>query len=151
VVFNVFFAAHPIHDRPRVLGNMIQTIWHFWCRALWCSMLGALFMIWLACTFVSVIFIPMMMFFSEPPETLLGKMHLGMVCGGLSFLMLALWCMCPFGMMKDDFALASCRRNVIASIAQKIAKVTAAAGCHILAVAGVVLVVRTFMMIWARG
>jgi hypothetical protein len=130
--------------------RMMQTIWHFWCRALWYSVLSALFMIWLACTFVSVIFIPMMMFFSDPPETLLGKIHQGTFCGGLSFLMLALWCMCPFGMMKDDFAPASCRRNVIASIAQKIAKVTATIGCHILAVTGVVLVVRTVMMVWAR-
>jgi hypothetical protein len=131
--------------------RMIQTLWHFWCRALFYSCMVSLLGVWLALVLCSVIFIPMMMFFSDPPETLLGKMHLGGFCVSLSFLMLALFVMCPFGMMKDDFAPASCRNNVIASIAQKISKVLATAGFHILAVVGVVLVVRTFMMIWARG
>ena len=132
------------------MGMMIQTIWHFWCRALWYSVLGALFMIWLACTFVMVIFIPMMMFFSDPPETLLGKIHLGLFCVSVSFLMVALFAMCPFGMAKDDFKPEKCMSNVIASIAERIAKIFATIGFHILAVAGVILVPRTFMLIWDR-
>jgi len=134
----------------RVMGMMIQTIWHFWCRALWYSVLSALFIIWLACAFVSVIFIPMMMFFSEPPETLLGKMHLGGFCVSFSCLMLALFIGILYRILEDDLAPDSCMRNVVASKLHKIVKVTATVGCHILAVAGVVLVVRTFMMIWER-
>jgi hypothetical protein len=134
----------------RVMSMMIQTIWHFWCRALWYSVLSALFMIWLACAFVSVIFIPMMMFFSEPPGTLLGKMHIGMFCVSCSFLMLALFIEIFPIILEDDLASDSCMRNVVASKLHKVVKVSATIGFHILTVAGVVLVVRTFMMIWER-
>ena len=107
-------------------------------------------MIWLACGFVSVIFIPMMMFFSEPPETLFGKMHIGMFCVSFSFLMLAFFIEGLHRTLEDDLAPDSCMRNVVAFKLHRVVKVSATIGFHILAVAGVVLVVRTFMMIWDR-
>jgi len=138
----------------RVMGMMIQTVWHFWCRALFYSCMVGILAVWLALVLTSVIVMPLTMFFGETgdgPETWLGKIHRGMFCVSVSFLMLALFAMCPFGMAKDDMKPEECMSNVIAAIAEKIAKIFATIGCHILAVAGLVLVVRTFMMIWARG
>ncbi len=129
---------------------MIQTIWHFWCRTLFYSYMVVFLAVWLAVFFGSVIFIPVMVFFGETgegPETLLGKIHLGLFCVGFSFLMVALFAMLPFGMAKDDFKPEKCMSNVIASIGERVAKISATIGFHILAVAGVVLVARTFMMI----
>ena len=130
---------------------MMQTIWHFWCLALKYSWVVVGLAYWVFCVFMSVVFGPLMIFFQEPdhPETLLGKINLGMFCVGLSFLMLALWSMCPFGMAKDDYKSEECMRNVIAAIAKKIASVTATIGFHIWAVTGLVLVVRTVMKAWA--
>jgi hypothetical protein len=131
--------------------RMMQTVWHFWCRALKYSWVGVGLAYWVFCVFVSVVFGPLMIFFQAPdhPETLLGKINLGMFCVGLSFLMLALWSM-HFGMWRDYMKPEKCMSNVIAAIAEKIASVTATIGFHIWAVAGLVFVVRTVMKAWER-
>ena len=129
---------------------MMQTVWHFWCRALWYSVLSALFMIWLACGFVSVIFIPMMMFFSEPPETLFGKMHIGMFCVSFSFLMLAFFIEGLHRILEDDLAPDSCMRNVVAFKLRRIGKASSTVGFHILAVSGLVLFVHITILIMER-
>jgi len=134
-------------------AQIIEKAWHIWCRALLYCWFGVLLAIWLACAFASVVAIPTLMFFGEtgePPETLLGKINLGMFCVSVSFLMLATFSGLLFRVLEDDLAPDSCMRNVVAFNLRRIVKASATAGFHIFAISGLVLFVHITILIMER-
>ena len=126
---------------------IVQKAWHIWCRALLYSWLGVFLVIWLSSLLFGAIVLPLAIYYESQPETLLAKINLGTFCVSVSFLVLATFSACSSITLEDDWAADSSTRNVASSILKKIAKVSATAGFHVLAVSGLVLFVRTIILI----
>ncbi|CAB4155656.1 hypothetical protein UFOVP670_29 [uncultured Caudovirales phage] len=124
-------------------AKMIQSVFFFWCRALRYSWIGVFWMFWLCSIVLGAIVAPLAFFYDDPPETLIGKINLGMFCVSGSFLVWAIFLNLSSIILEESLIAVS-------SILKKIGDLSATVSLHIFAVGGLILVVRTFMIaFWA--